>query len=131
MAATERGLAGSRLRVFSMLAVLAVLPAISGCIEYTDRVMCSNGTVLNDDDECVPPPTPDGGVSIATCAELCAAMTAFDAAETMCVTDLLAMAGPLPAECMEDLNVEANCSACVAASSTDTSSCALAGSSCQ
>ncbi|MFK7985683.1 MAG: hypothetical protein AB8I08_06595 [Sandaracinaceae bacterium] len=125
------GRASRGARAFVLLSVLAALPLVGGCIEYTDRVMCSNGTVLNDDDDCVAPPVPDGGVSIATCSDLCAAMTTFDAAQTTCVTDLLAMAGPLPAACMEDLNVEANCSACVAASSTADMNCAVAGSSCQ
>lgn len=115
----------------ALFGLVALLALTSGCIEYTDRVACSNGTVLNDDDECVPPPVPDGGVAIATCAELCTAMTSFDPAQTMCVSELLAMAGPLPDECMTDLNVEANCMACVAASSTADSNCALAGSTCQ
>lgn len=115
----------------ALAALLLLTPMVSGCIEYTDRVICSNGTVLDDDDECVPPPAPDGGVSIATCADLCAAMTAFDAGQTMCVQNLLGMAGPPPAACMEDLTVEANCTACVSAAGVGDAMCATAGNSCQ
>lgn len=111
------------------LAVLVLLAA--GCEDYAETVSCGRGTVLNDDDECVPPPTPDGGVAIVDCAGLCDAVAAWDADQVTCLSGMLGSFGPPPAECMTDLTDVASCNACVGAAGATDAVCATAGSLCQ
>lgn len=109
------------------VALLVVGLLAPGCETYSERISCSNGTVLNDDGDCVPPPVPDGGVSIASCAELCAMIPSWTAPQVECLQTNLMMAGPLPPECMT-LATEADCTACVAAVGVDDTACALSSS---
>lgn len=105
--------------------------AIGGCQKYSDRVSCSSGTVLDENDECVPPPVPDGGVAVTTCAELCELASSWSTTQVDCLQTSLAAAGPPPAACMVDLTDVASCNACLTVAGGTDSSCASVGSICQ
>lgn len=109
------------------LALLALGALAPGCESYSERISCTNGTVLDDEGDCVAPPVPDGGVSIADCAELCAMIPGWTEEQVTCLQGNLMRAGPLPADC-ETLETELECTACVAAVGADDTSCALSAS---
>jgi hypothetical protein len=111
--------------------LLAFGAAVFGCQKYADRVSCSSGTVLDENDQCVPPPVPDGGVTVSTCAELCDLVASWSTTQVECLQASLGAAGPPPAECMADLTDVASCNACVGATGAPDSSCATAGALCQ
>ncbi|HJL15983.1 MAG TPA: hypothetical protein RMH99_10015 [Sandaracinaceae bacterium LLY-WYZ-13_1] len=113
------------------LAMLLALASIAGCEGYAETVGCAQGTVLNEDDECVPPPIPDGGVAVETCAELCELLASGTMEQATCVQGMLGSFGPPPDECMGDLTDPATCNACVMAAGAMDAQCATAGALCQ
>jgi len=113
------------------LALIALLALVAGCEFYGETVSCGNGTVLNDDDECVRPPPPDGSVPVESCDDLCALAAGLTAEQLGCVQGILASSGPPPAACMVDLASPAACSACVGALMATDPECAAVGAACQ
>lgn len=114
-----------------LLPFVALLALVAGCEDYADTVSCSRGTVLSDDDECVPPPVPDGGVEIVSCAALCDEVAGWTPDQVGCLTDMFSMFGTPPAECMADLTDVAACGSCVGAAGAVDDACATAGALCQ
>lgn len=122
-----RALCAARLGAIPLAAMLLGGTLLAGCESYTERVSCTNGRVLNDDGDCVPPPVPDGGVSIDSCATLCAMIPSWTDTQVMCLQSNLSLAGPLPTEC-QTLTTEAECDACVTAAGATDPQCQLASS---
>ncbi|MGE0790298.1 MAG: hypothetical protein AB7S26_31775 [Sandaracinaceae bacterium] len=110
------------------LTVLSLGAATAGCESYSERVSCSNGTVLDDEGKCIAPPVPDGGTpAIVDCISLCAATPSWTATQIECLKASLELLGPLPTAC-ETLETEEDCMACVAAAGAIDSLCAMATS---
>jgi hypothetical protein len=112
------------------LAGLAALLAVTGCESFTETVSCGMGTVLDEEDMCVPPPPPDGGVAVETCDELCDLVSEWDAEQVECLQGMIFRFGT-PPECMGDLTDPAVCTACIAATGAMDTQCATAASLCQ
>ena len=113
----------------AVLAALVLLAAgtIAGCESYAETRTCQNGTVFDENGDCVLPPVPDGGVSIETCAELCAMIPDWTAEQVECLQGNLSLAGPLPTECAV-LATTADCEACVGAVGATDLQCGLSRS---
>lgn len=95
-------------------ALLATLLALAaGCETYAETVGCGMGLVLDENDECVPPPVPDGGATVATCAELCEEVPGWTEERRTCLEEAFAMYGTLPAACVGITSSE-QCLACIA-----------------
>lgn len=103
-----------RALLLAPLTLVLALGAI-GCESYSESVSCSMGTVLNEEDRCVPPPAPDGGTAIETCAALCDAVASWTPDRVSCLREQLSAFGPPPAECTMDLTDVPTCNACVIA----------------
>ena len=52
------------MRALLVASLVIAACGVAGCETYTESVSCSMGQVLNEEDRCVPPPAPDGGVTI-------------------------------------------------------------------
>jgi hypothetical protein len=115
---------GGLAAVAALLACGALAP---GCVEYTERQMCSMGSVLNEEGDCVAPPVRDGGVAIESCDELCAMAPDITEEQLGCLRELIMMAGPLPSACA-DLATTDGCQGCITAVGLDDMACSLATS---
>lgn len=112
-------------------ALLASLLALAaGCENYAETVECRMGLVLDENDECVPAPPPDGGATVATCAELCEEVPGWSEERRACLEASFAMLGTLPAACTGITSSE-QCLACVAElGAVDDAACAGAPALC-
>lgn len=118
-----------RALLLAPLTLVLALGAI-GCESYSESVSCSMGTVLDENDRCVAPPTPDGGTAIETCDALCAELGSWSAERVGCLEEQLGAFGPPPAECMTDLTEPASCGACITAAGVTDLQCATTPSLC-
>lgn len=109
--------------------IAAMLALIAGCETYAETVSCGMGLVLDENDECVPPPAPDGGTSIATCAELCDVVPGWTDAQRACLEEAFAMFGTLPPSCVGITTTE-QCLACIGDAGAVDSACAGAPALC-
>ncbi|MEQ8452677.1 MAG: hypothetical protein RLO52_06425 [Sandaracinaceae bacterium] len=114
------------MRALLVASLVIAACGVAGCETYTESVSCSMGQVLNEEDRCVPPPAPDGGVTIETCSALCEDAVSWTPERISCLREQLGMFGPLPTECTMDLTATATCGACVAAVGATDDQCASA-----
>jgi len=109
------------------LLLLAATSPIAGCKEYAEAVTCRAPQVLDDNDRCY---TPDAGIS--TCADLCAQVPSWNAAQLSCLRMAIASSGlgTVPPACAMTSFTAASCMQCVMAAGGTDATCMSVGTQC-